>query len=934
MPFSGTEDVLDQARTHPPTEEEADRATQTQKARAMPGPSTRSHASSAWRLDKLESKRFSLLVKRRATLHAKKLMKAKSRSAAEEAHASQLPFRAGSSWPADHLFPSSLSFLREAGPHCIRGLWHERSPISEAELRKHLAVLGLPESGVEFVADCAKGTPAQPSRSAKKKNLTGEFSTAVPADLGEVVMNWRVGFDSLSGEFGFHAIVEAESSVLLRLNHIEPVPLEIVDRLGRRKRVTYRADCLLVGADYVTVVEVKPADELRKKCETHPNNWVCESGVFHYVQAEIAFAAMGIRFEVVCTEDISWIRVQNVLFLRRQVEAISSIHDEQVAATIQKYVRQHQPCSITEVLDHLGATDAGPVISALATGYIMADLDAVNLCDPRSKYLCASMDEARLIGAVFADHAAVRATDQVVSLEQLCDPKHALEFGFRLQAVNGGTTSLPDGRRRPSERTLSRWRREYRLSGPDGLKPRYFLCGAKGTRTPEWQMELALNQISKDRASSHTPSRTQSHQAYVRALEEESQVRDGVATPLSYAHYCRLWNQRKHAIEDARGRGGNRLANAVAPHLDVDQQLPLGIRPFQIAHIDHCQVPSMAEDSSTRGQPWLTVLVDAFEPTLPLAHALRFAPPSAEVDALVIRDCIRRHSRVPEGVVSDGGPDFRGTAFRAMLAEFGIHWYRRATANGRQGQEVERLFSTFASTVCQGKVGFVPDIPNRRSIDRSKDPLNGAARSFRALADDLEHFLYTVMPSLPNAGGSGAARQVHDDFERLYGPQGIPAQFDLRALIATSVPVKTRGTSESSGVMRFGQRRFYSDALYGKTLRMADLHPRRDPEDSNVIYFVLAGEWRVAKSRGAMQSRGSSSSERSIASALATNSAGDQRTRTQALHALRPHSEAAATEVERAGAERSVEPQLTRDRSKKNVPPVVSDPANPPWRRE
>src|SRR5207247_1926116 len=70
------------------------------------------------------------------------------------------------------------------------------------------------------------------------------------------------------------------------------------------------------------------------------------------------------------------------------------------------------------------------------------------------------------------------------------------------------------------------------------------------------------------------------------------------------------------------------------------------------------------------GRPWATFLTDAFSRRL-LAFALGFDPPSYRACMLVLRGCVRRHQRLPQTVVVDGGAEFESVYFETLLARYG-----------------------------------------------------------------------------------------------------------------------------------------------------------------------------------------------------------------------------------------------------------------------
>ena len=91
-----------------------------------------------------------------------------------------------------------------------------------------------------------------------------------------------------------------------------------------------------------------------------------------------------------------------------------------------------------------------------------------------------------------------------------------------------------------------------------------------------------------------------------------------------------------------------------------------GDRPFEIAHIDHTELDTEAVCSRTGrvlGRPWLTLLTDAFSRRV-LAIYLTYDPPSYRSCMMVLGDVSRRHARLPQIVVVDGGQISRASILK------------------------------------------------------------------------------------------------------------------------------------------------------------------------------------------------------------------------------------------------------------------------------
>ncbi len=82
-----------------------------------------------------------------------------------------------------------------------------------------------------------------------------------------------------------------------------------------------------------------------------------------------------------------------------------------------------------------------------------------------------------------------------------------------------------------------------------------------------------------------------------------------------------------------------------------------GDRPFEIAHIDHTELDIELRCSRTGrnlGRPWATFMVDAYTRRVLVVY-LSYDPPSYRTCMAVIRECVRRHGRMPQTIVVDGG---------------------------------------------------------------------------------------------------------------------------------------------------------------------------------------------------------------------------------------------------------------------------------------
>ena len=122
----------------------------------------------------------------------------------------------------------------------------------------------------------------------------------------------------------------------------------------------------------------------------------------------------------------------------------------------------------------------------------------------------------------------------------------------------------------------------------------------------------------------------------------------------------------------------------------------------------------------------MTVLIDAFSRRC-LAFYLTFDAPSYRSCMMILRDCVRRHSRLPQVIVLDGGPEFQSTYFETLLARYECTKKVRPPAQARFGSVCERLFGTTNSQFIHNLRGNTQITRNVRQVTKSNEP-TGQAR--------------------------------------------------------------------------------------------------------------------------------------------------------------------------------------------------------------
>jgi len=304
----------------------------------------------------------------------------------------------------------------------------------------------------------------------------------------------------------------------------------------------------------------------------------------------------------------------------------------------------------------------------------------------------------------------------------------------------------PDGTSVP-ERTLRLWAANYRQaeaqygSGFLGLIPKTSQRGNRGSKLPEESRALLDDYIEQNYETLKQKSKFTVWAALLHACQEK-----GIVAP-SYATFC-LATRRRPAFESVLKRQGRRAAYAHESfYWELEPTTPRhGDRPFEMCHIDHTELDLELVCSHTSrllGRPWMTLLTDAFSRRC-LALCLAFDAPSYRSCMMVLRECVRRHGRLPQIVVIDGGPEFQSTYFEALLARYECIKKTRPPAKARFGSCCERLFGTTNTRFIHNLNGNTQITRNVRQVTKSVDPRGLATWTLADLHRRLSEYLFEV----------------------------------------------------------------------------------------------------------------------------------------------------------------------------------------------
>jgi len=407
--------------------------------------------------------------------------------------------------------------------------------------------------------------------------------------------------------------------------------------------------------------------------------------------------------------------------------------------------------------------------------------------------------------------------------------------------------SLPAGAD-TSFRTFLRWVARYRYaqidygSGYLGLLPHH---SAKGNRTPRLSEAARRTMTEVLEHDYETKKQKTFYSSWIKlkfCCENK-----GIVAP-SYKTFTIAAGLRDPYRQRLK-RQGHRSAYILEPfYWELDLKTPRhGDRPLEIGHIDHTELDVEVVSSRTGrvlGRPWMTLLIDAYSRRVP-AFYLTFDPPSYRSCMMVLRESVRRHNRLPQIVVVDGGKEFGSTYFEALLANYECTKKERPPAKARFGSLCERMFGVSNTQFIHNLRGNTLIMRNVRQVTKSVNPKGLAVWSLSELHGQLCEYLYEVYdttdhPALGQSPREAFFTRLSETGERRH--RMIP--YDEGFLIFT-MPTTTRGTAKvmSGRGIKIHHVYYWCEAFRDPEVEGQQIAVRFDPFDAGVAYAFVHKQW-------------------------------------------------------------------------------------------
>lgn len=605
---------------------------------------------------------------------------------------------------------------------------------------------------------------------------------------------------------------------------------------GTRRLQTYTPDFLVLEKAGARVIEIKPAEVVARKLATATTQWVKREGDIIDIPAEQAFLRMGMIHRVISSASLDATLVSNCkLLMQAKKQPDPPVALIEACSVV---LNRLSVCSLAQLAEAVRAVEISPLLKLIALKEIHVDLSAALLSMPESCLV--SLNPSALTTEVRAAWQSLLAPQ-----DALCATSDRVQFplGKHLQRALDALDALRSGKTGRTQRRWASKARQAKLQGDSellALAPRYHRSGNRNPGRPEIVLAYCENVIRQQWASNSQPTVAALYRIYRASARE---WHPGLS-PVCRHTYRRILELMKPAL--ARMRGGKRLSNALQPPTPVADRNPVASRPFQLASADHylCDIHCVlmqANGVKYAQRPWLTVLRDCATDAV-LAVWISFRAPSRRSCALVIRQCLRQHGRLPEAIIVDRGSDFRSLFFSTLLAHCGIDLRFRPSGFPKYGSEAERYFHQFKNLWLSARPGNCGSIQEVRAISGSHRPEKYACMTLSQFYEEVKSFNEWINQYCAGSKTTCPATLLASGLQRI-GLSGRVIAYDMEFVIATSVDEVDYRLDPQRG-LHIGHNFFFHpllNRLSGSKARKITV--RRDPEDPYQCYAYLDGQW-------------------------------------------------------------------------------------------
>jgi transposase InsO family protein len=713
--------------------------------------------------------------------------------------------------------------------------------LSEQDFAAWVKRVGLSDEALSVVAHIRRSNPAR-RVGGGQANVTGRYPSRK--------MGVTIQFESHRVELPTVYELEHDDGVLEYWDQPNSIKLDYEGAHGRHLGVLHTPDYFVIRRAEAGWEECKTEEELLRLSARNPNRycrsedrWVCPPG-------RACAGRLGLYYRVRSSADINWLFQRNIQFLEDYLRATPEMNSLSRARVLAQ-VAARPGCFLADLFTATdGEVTRDEIYSLIATGDVFVDLQAAPL--PESERVRVWLEKSphlddKQTGSTTAHRCGVVKINTARIQERLLLASEAdlAEATRRFHIVSRSLRGEPHDP--VPRRTLRRWIADYRAaqmqydSGYLGLLPKPNR-GNRDNRLPEQVRSLMMEFIDKDYESLKQKTMYATWSAVKLACDRRQ-----IPVP-SYMTFTLAVHHRARAEQVEKRRGRRAAYSLQRFYWELEQRTPRhGDRPFEIAHIDHTQADVWSVCSRTGrvlGRPWISLLTDAFSRRI-LALYLTFDPPSYRSCMMIVRECVRRHSRLPQILVMDGGREFESIYFETLLARCEVTKKARPPAKARFGSTCERIFGTANDRFLHNLQGNTQVGRGSRQITKSVDPRNHAAWPLKEIHRRLSEYAYEIYDTIDHPALGQSPREAFNVAMAQTGSRAHrKVTYDQDFFILT-LPSTRKGTAKvmPGRGMKVNHLFYWSEHFRNPAWETKRVPIRYDPFDVGTSYAFVDGQW-------------------------------------------------------------------------------------------
>lgn len=676
------------------------------------------------------------------------------------------------------------------------------------------------------------------SAAAAPARAVGQTAYAcVVTDFQSRKMGKAIACESRTGEYRYALELEWDEQVQAFFDQPPQVDVRRTTKRGERLCAYYPDFLVLKHTGAMSVVQVKPAEQLDALVETSPD-WDKQGDQYIDLPATRTFEAMGLVHEVVPISAAHAVRAANLkLLIKARAELPLS---EALLERCEVVLRRRTALSMKHLAKDLGVSEHSALIALIAHRRLQADIDNALLVEPAT--ICVALSQSCLRRDV-VDALSFLRTDPNGQLGAPVEAALSLREAHLERAISM-QERLQQGE---DSATARRWRHRLESGLAEGipplasLTPRYDRSGNRLAKRPAHVLEHCRAFI-KEAWGPNRPSRRALYSLY----RESGEAAHPESPIVSKPTFRKILESLE--AELAYGRGGLRTHNAHMAPTPVSSRELRATRPFELASADHCLCKIFCVVLEANGfryvkRPWLTVLRDCFTKEV-LAYWVSFRAPSRRQCAVLIRQCVRAHGRLPEQIIVDRGADFRSVYFAALFADLGVDLVQRPTSHSRYGSEAEGLFNIFKTQWLTLRPGNLVDLDEARSVSSSHKPERLPCMDLTAFYEDFAAFSLW-QDQRPLAGEMECPRVLRANALQGLQIAGVQVTYDDLFVVRTAVDSSgSYKVNPRTGIHKGDFHFWHPNLSAHSTGKKVDV--REDPEDPFRLHALVGGQWITA----------------------------------------------------------------------------------------